>query len=208
MLNPRRRAKRRSGNPTKVIVIRTQARRRRNAALPAFAPAVQSNPHYRRRSRGNPRRRRRSNPRRVVLRRSYRSNPFDLRMLFDVGIRAGGAAVASYFLNKSVISALGVNQNGTDSQYGVWIRNLARVALSAAGVAWVGGTLGAAFAGSMLYPAVFEMDNWWRRQGTPQAQSGATDRPYSQKFLGEGAGSSEELSAALEAALNDYQPAY
>lgn len=209
MVNSKHRRKSGGGGarPT-IVVVKQSAPRRRNAAMPAARPVVMaSNP---------PRRRRRKNPakRRVVVRRHYRKNPFDLRMIADVGLRAGGAAVASYFLNKSVISTLGTTAAGGDTQYGMMIRNLTRVALAAAGVAWVGGTMGAAWAGSMLYPAVFEMDNWWRRQGSTTAANAAAlanDRRYKEEAL-PGDGSTAELSAALEreleAALNNYEEAY
>lgn len=206
MVNPRRRKRHNPGNPSRptVVVVRAGGgggRRRRNAAMPMAAPmVVRANP--RRRRRANPRRRRR-NPSRVAIRRSYRKNPFELDLLMDVGLRAGAAAAGSYLVNKLLISKVGVDTAGRDTQYGMVFRNLLRVALGAVGVAWVGGTVGTAWAGAMLYPAMFELDQWWSRPaGTPAA--GASGRFYKTE---EELASEAQLAAGdgktLEAALNE-----
>jgi hypothetical protein len=199
MVNPRRRRRksnpRHGGRPT-VVVVRAGGARR-NVAMPMM---VAQNPRRVRRS--NPRRRRR-NPRRVALRRSYRRNPFDLDLLMDVGLRAGAAAAGSYLVNKLLISKVGVDAQGRDTQYGMIFRNLLRVGLGAVGVAWVGGTLGTAWAGAMLYPAMFELDQWWSRPaGT--ATAGATGRFYKgeDSLDALGAGDAQSIEAALSEELD------
>lgn len=194
-----------------VVVVRGGGgARRRNAPAPLMMtppPRAMSNPRRRRRARRNPRRR-------VRVRGYSRRNPFDLRMLLDVGLRAGAAAGASYLVNKVFISTLGTDNAGRDTQYGMLMRNAVRVALGAVGVAWVGGTFGTAWAGAMLYPAAYEIDSWWQRQGTTRTAAGSSERRYKTEeelALGSGEGSYKleaELNAELEAALGGYQSAY
>lgn len=216
LLNPGKK-RRRAHNPPRgggarptIVVVRAGGAPRRNAAMPAMIPvpaAAASNPRRRRRS--NPsKRRRRHNP--VKTRRFSRRNPFDLRMLLDVGLRAGAAGGASYLINKLLISQVGTDAQGRDTRNGMLMRNALRVGVAAVGVAWVGGTIGTAFAGAMMYPAAYELDRYWRVAGTSQTLAGSSDRlykPEGSEALAAGAEDTKALEAALnsdlEAALND-----
>lgn len=153
--------------------------RRRNPALPMLAVA-------------NPRRRRRmANP--LVLpnapRRRRRNPSFDLNTIMSaakVGVLAGGG---TYLVNKFGISKLGVDASGRDTEYGFWIRQVARVGLAAAATAYLPGAYGSAVCGAMMYPFSSEFDTWWQSQ--------------SRRPAGGGAGGAAPTSAALEADLRD-----
>lgn len=165
-----------------IVHVKNPRRRRRgrrhNPALPMLSVA-------------NPRRRRMANP--LVLpnapRRRRRNPTFDLNTIMSaakIGVLAGGG---TYLANKFGISKLGVDAAGRDTEYGFWIRQVARVGLAAAATAYLPGAYGSAVCGAMMYPFSSEFDAWWQSQSLRRA-------------AGTSSGAAP-TSAALEADLRD-----
>lgn len=197
LVNPMHASRARSGGGSLVVVrnnpsrrrrrARTRARRR-NPALPSV-PVMVANPRRRRRSARNP----------LVLpnrpRRRRRRNPaFDLNRFLKTamtGVVSGGGV---YLVNKFAISRLGVDEAGNDTQYGLWIRQAARVVLGGLAAHFMPGEYGAAINGAMMYPLSAEFDAWWSHSGgVGGVPSGA----------GGGLGGGSTSASLLEADLHD-----
>lgn len=184
LVNPKHYTGARSGGGAMVLANPKKKRaKRRNPALPSV-PVMIANPRRRRRRMANP----------LVLpnrsRRRRRNPAFNLDSWLKTamtGVLSGGGV---YLINKFGISKLGVDEAGNDTQNGIWIRQIARVALGGLAAHFMPGSYGAAINGAMMYPLASEFDAFWSRSGGVGGVPGGLS----------GGGST---SAALEADLHD-----
>lgn len=186
LVNPMHRARTSGGTRTLVVANppRKRRARRRNPALPSV-PVMVANPRRRRRRMSNP----------LVLpnrsRRRRRNPAFNFDTFIKTAMTGAIAGAGTYVVNKFGISKLGVDQAGNDTENGIWIRQLARVALGGLAAHFMPGATGAAINGAMMYPLASEFDAYWSRSGNVGGvPSGALT----------GGGST---AAALEADLHD-----
>lgn len=186
LVNPMHRARTSGGTRTLVVANppRKRRARRRNPSLPSV-PVMVANPRRRRRRMSNP----------LVLanrsRRRRRNPAFNFDTFIKTAMTGAIAGAGTYVVNKFGISKLGVDQAGNDTENGIWIRQLARVALGGLAAHFMPGATGAAINGAMMYPLASEFDAYWSRSGNVGGvPSGALT----------GGGST---AAALEADLHD-----
>lgn len=175
--NPRTARRTRGG----VIVVRANGamanprkrRRRRNAA-----PLIMPNPRRSAARRpvvvvANPRRRSARRSTIVVAnpRRRRRRNPNDMSSTLKNVAVGGGAALASYVINRYVIADWFHKESESavseGNRRGMLMRAGVRAVLAGLSAYFLPGTIGAAGMGAFLYPAVHEVHKWWEtRPGT------------------------------------------
>ncbi len=120
---------------------RTTRRRRRNAGITSFVPQqnplILSNPRHRRRRRSNPK--------------------LNLKRVFDKVLTYGGGGALGY----------AVNQYGLSMIENDWLRRGAQVLTAVGGSMFLKGELGAAFAGSTMYPLMADIAMYTGLVGVP-----------------------------------------
>lgn len=79
------------------------------------------------------------------------------------GLAASGL---SFYANKLVISDLGTDKDGNDTESGWLLRNFVRLLGGAAGAYYMPGLFGSALMGAMGYPAWSEFDAWMQKDST------------------------------------------
>lgn len=171
MINPLMRSPGPASNPrAQIVVVRAPAKkRRRNPSLgqPAATPVVMNPlilPNKGRRRRrakatANPRRRRRHGFRR-------HRNPNTMQGFLTSSLTGLAASGLSFYANKLVISDLGTDKDGNDTESGWLLRNFVRLVGGAAGAYYMPGLFGSALMGAMGYPAWSEFDAWMQKDST------------------------------------------
>lgn len=174
LVNPRRSRRRapKSGSrraPQRIMVLRANGSpamanpRRRRRARRNPSPLMMANPRRRRARRRNPAPLIMPNPRR---RRARRNPTLSLMGGLKTGAIALGAGAAAYGINKYLLADIGHNENehwnSQANRNGVLMRSGIRFAIAAAASFLLPGSIGAAFGGAMLYPAAYELENWYR----------------------------------------------
>lgn len=227
LVNPRHTARKSTRTKPRAAIV---VLRNGSPALPAMAnpSPMMPNPRRRRRAKStgrrivmlaNPRRRRaRRNPAPLIMpnprRRRARSNPgFSLMGGLKTGAIATVAGVGSYALNKYVLANLGHNDaehwNSPSNRTGVLVRTGIRFAIAALSSFFMPGTIGAAIGGAMMYPAAFELENWYRYRNAGMAagvpESATPLDPYrTPAQIPDATAVSADFEADLAASLDRY----